>query len=523
MYATYERRWWTLAILCLSLVLIVLGNTVLNVALPTLQREIGATATQLQWMVDAYSLVFAGLLLTAGALGDRFGRKGFLSLGLTIFGLAALGATQATEPWHLIAARAAMGIGAAFVMPATLSILTNVFPPHERAKAIGIWAGLAGAGAAIGPVAGGLLLQHFSWSSVFYLNIPVVVVGLVGGALLVPTSKDPDGHPLDPVGAVLSIAGLTALIYAVIEGPNHGWLGSETLLTFGLAIVLLGGFGVWELRSANPMLDLKFFRNPRFSAASGAIMVQFMTMMGMFFVLTQYLQFGRAYSALSAGVHSLPMPIAMMTFATLSPKFVERFGPRKIVTVGMSTTGLAFVGLSMLDISSSYALLAVFLFFIGAGAGLVMPPSTTSIMSTLPLGKAGVGSAVNDTTREIGAALGVGIMGSVLASGYQSSLKSTIAALPAAAREQANTGFGEALQIAQRLGGSAGARLADAARVSFIDGMQVSLWVAAGLLFVGALAVNRSFPSHAQPHPTPTFIPEEADVDGPEALEPVEV
>jgi predicted MFS family arabinose efflux permease len=238
----------------------------------------------------------------------------------------------------------------------------------------------------------------------------------------------------------------------------------------------------------------------------------------MFFLLTQYLQFGRAYSALSAGVHSLPMPIAMMAFATISPKFVERHGPKKVVTVGMLLTAVGVLGLSMLDVTTPYVTLGVFLFVMGMGAGLVMPPSTTSIMSTLPLAKAGVGSAVNDTTREIGAALGVGIMGSVLASQYQSSLKAAITTLPATAREQANTGVGEALQVAQRLGGAAGGRLADAARVAFIDGMQVSLWVAAVLLVAGAIAVNRSFPSHVVPHPQPPTIPEEADVDGPEEL-----
>jgi MFS family permease len=266
------------------------------------------------------------------------------------------------------------------------------------------------------------------------------------------------------------------------------------------------------------MLDLKFFRNPRFSAASGAIMVQFMVMMGMFFLLTQYLQFGREYSALSAGVHSLPMPIAMMAFATISPKFVERHGPKKVVTAGMLLTAVGVLGLSALDVSTPYVLLGIFLFVMGMGAGLVMPPSTTSIMSTLPLAKAGVGSAVNDTTREIGAALGVGIMGSVLASQYQSSLQSAASALPAAAREQANAGVGDALLVAQRIGGAAGARFAEVARVAFIDGMQVSLWVAAGLLLVGAIAVNRSFPSHVEPHPQPPTIPVEADVDGPEEL-----
>ena len=526
MYATHDRRWWTLTVLCLSLVLIILGNTVLNVALPTLQRELHAKQTDLQWMVDAYSLVFAGLLLTAGALGDRFGRKGFLSLGLSIFGLASIAATQATSPGQIIAARALMGVGAAFVMPATLSILTNVFPPQERAKAIGIWAGLAGGGGAIGPIAGGYLVQHFSWHAVFFLNVPVVIIAIVGGALLVPTSKDPDSHPLDPVGALLSIAGLTALIYAVIEGPNHGWLSSESLTVFGLAVVLLGLFGAWEVRSANPMLDLTFFRNPRFSAASLAIMVQFMTMMGMFFLLTQYLQFARGYSALAAGVHSLPMPVAMMTLASTSSTFVERLGPRKVVTFGMVFTAGGVLGLSMLDISTPYVFLAVALLVMGAGAGMVMPPSTSSIMSTLPLGKAGVGSAVNDTTREIGAALGVGIMGSVLASQYTASLKGSVAGLPAAARRVANTGVGQALQVAKQLPGEAGARLTIASRHAFIDGMQVSLWVAAALLLLGAIAVNRAFPAHVQPHPQPSLIPVEADVDGPEVAatpEPAEV
>jgi EmrB/QacA subfamily drug resistance transporter len=515
-FATYERRWWTLTILCLSLVMIILGNTVLNVALPTLQRELGASQTALQWMVDAYSLVFSGVLLTAGALGDRFGRKGFLAFGLSVFGLASLAATHATSPGHIIAARAVMGVGAAFVMPATLSILTNVFPPNERAKAIGIWAGLAGAGAAIGPIAGGYLVEHFSWSAVFYLNIPVVLIALTAGALLVPTSKDAEQHPLDPVGALLSIAGLTALVYAVIEAPNHGWLAGETLLAFALAAALLAGFGVWEWRTTHPMLPLQFFRNPRFSAASGAIMVQFMTMMGMFFVLTQYLQFARGYSALAAGAHALPMPAAMMFFASTSPKIVERHGPRRVVTTGMVMTAGGVLGLSMLNASSPYVLLGVSLLIMGAGAGMVMPPSTTSIMSTLPLGKAGVGSAVNDTTREIGAALGVGIMGSVLASQYKASLKDAIAALPASVRDHANTGVGEALQIAHRTGGAAGGQLAVAAKAAFIDGMQVALWVAAGLLLVGAAVVRRYFPAHAEPHPQPAFVPDEADVDGPD-------
>ncbi len=496
MYASFERRWWTLAVLCLSLVLIVLGNTVLNVALPTLTNELDASDTALQWMVDAYSLVFAGLLLTAGALGDRFGRKGALSTGLAIFVLASLAATRATEPGHIIAARAVMGIGAAAVMPATLSILTNVFPAGERAKAIGIWSGLAGAGGAIGPIAGGYLVEHSGWSAVFYLNVFVGVVALVAGALLVPTSKDPSGHPLDLVGAALSIVGLTALVYGVIEGPNHGWLSGESLLTFGVAAVFLGGFGYWEATRKHPMLDLALFKNARFSAASMAIMFQFMSMMGMFFVLTQYLQFARGYSAFSAGIHSLPMPIAMMLFASNSPALVARLGPRTTVTVGMLLTALGTIGLSLVGVDSSYVIVGGSLFVMGVGGGMVMPSATTSIMSTLPLAKAGVGSAVNDTTREVGAALGVAVMGSVLTSQYSSAIKDVAAALPEEVRELVLAGLGRALIVAGRAPN--GAALAEEAKTSFIDGMQVSLWVAAGLLLVGALAVFRTSPDVEQ-------------------------
>src|SRR4051794_28658356 len=263
----YERRWWILGILCLSLVMVILGNTVLNVAIPTLIRELDATSTELQWMVDAYGLVFAGLLLTCGALGDRFGRKGALQTGLVIFGLASFASTFATEPAHLIATRAIMGLGAALVMPATLSLLTNVFPPHERARAIAIWAGLAGAGAAIGPIAGGWLLDHYYWGSIFFLNLPVVVIALVGGAILVPTSKDPAQPPLDVRGALLSIAGLASLLYAIIEAPNRGWTGATTLGCFVLAVVFLGSFALWEHHTDHPMLALRYFRDRRFTAS----------------------------------------------------------------------------------------------------------------------------------------------------------------------------------------------------------------------------------------------------------------
>ena len=515
MYATHDRRWWTLAILCLSLVLIILGNTVLNVALPTLQNDLDATQTDLQWMVDSYALVFAGLLLVGGALGDRFGRKGALAIGLSIFGLASVYATQASSPVDLIAARAIMGIGAALVMPATLSILTNVFPPQERAKAIGIWAGLAGSGAAIGPIAGGWLVENISWAAVFWLNVFVVAIALVGGFLLVPDSRDPEKTPLDPMGAALSIAGLTALLYAIIEAPNHGWLDPLTLVGFAAAAALLAGFAGWELRTRHPMLDLRFFRNPHFSAASGVIAVTFMSMFGMFFVMTQYLQFVRGYSPLAAGLRTLPMALAMMAFAPMSAKFVERHGPRRVVTTGMFAATVALVALSQMGIDTPYVYLAVAFVIMGSGMGLVMPPATTSIMATLPLGKAGVGSAVNDTTREVGGALGVAILGSLLASSFRSSVDGAVSGFP----EEATSSLGNALRAAGSVGGEAGQVLAAAARDSFVDGMGVALLVAAGIMLSGALAASRYFPKTAFQHPTPPLVPAEPEVDGPVPVE----
>ena len=468
MFATHARRWWTLTVLCSSLILIIVGNTVLNVAIPTMQRDLQASQTELQWIVDIYALVFAGLLLTAGALGDRFGRKGALQLGLVLFGVASLYGTMAEEPWELIVARAVMGVGSAFVMPGTLSILTNVFPPHERAKAIGIWAGLAGVGGAAGPITGGWLVEAFDWSAVFWVNVIVVVIAVIGGILLVPTSKDPDEAPLDPVGAVLSIAGLSALLYAIIEAPNHGWLDPITIAGFVVAAALLVLFGAWELRSRAPMLDLRLFRNARFSAASGSITVQFFVMFGMFFILTQYLQFVRGYTPLEAGLRTLPAPLAMMIFAPQSPRIVGRIGPRRSICFGMLGTATAMVLLSVQGLDTAYWTLAVTLFLNGVAMGLIMPPATTSIMSTLPLGKAGVGSAVNDTTREIGGALGVAVLGSVLASKFDAS-----------------------------------GQIASGARDAFLDGMRPALIVGAAVMAAGALAVARAFPRHDEPPPSP--------------------
>lgn len=491
----FTRRWRTLAVLCLSLIIVVVGNTVLNVALPTLVRELAATSSQLQWIVDSYALVFAGLLLTAGALGDRFGRKGALTIGLVIFGTASGISAFATSAGQLVALRAMMGVGAALIMPATLSILTNVFPPHERARAIAIWAGLAGGGAAIGPIASGFLLEHFWWGSVFLVNLPVVAAALIGGRLLVPKSKDTAQPPLDPVGAVLSMVGLGALLYGIIEGPNHGWTNPVTLAwgLGGIAVLVL--FGLWERRSTHPMLDLRFFRSPTFSSAAGAITLIFFAMFGTFFLFTQYLQLVLGYGTLEAGVRMLPMAFTMMVAAPSSARLVERFGARRVVTTGLCLVAAGLFLLAGVGVDTPYWRLVLNLMVLAGGMGLSMAPSTTGIMASLPLGKAGVGSAVNDTTRELGGALGVAVLGSLLASQYAASLSNAVGSLlPGPALEAAKSSLGGALGVAQALGGPAGDSLAAAARSAFVDAMGTSLTVAGVVVLLAAFLVSRYYP-----------------------------
>src|SRR6478752_8779762 len=297
----YHRRYWILGVLCLALLIIIVDNSILNVAIPTLVRDLHATNSQLQWMVDSYTLVFACLLLTAGSLGDRFGRKGALQFGMAVFGLGSVLSAMANSPEQLIATRALMGVGGAFIMPSTLSLITNVFPPEERGRAISYWAAIAGVGVALGPVSGGLLLEHFYWGSIFLVNLPIVVVALTAGAYLLPKSKDPSHPRLDLVGASLSIVGLLALVYGIIEGPTKGWTSTTIIAAFAIAVVVLSAFAWWELKSTHPMLNLQVFENPRFSAASLGIMLIFFAMFGSTFLLTQYLQSVMGFSALRAG------------------------------------------------------------------------------------------------------------------------------------------------------------------------------------------------------------------------------
>jgi EmrB/QacA subfamily drug resistance transporter len=495
-----ERRWLILGVLCFSLLVIVLDNSILNVALPSIVRELDATNTQLQWIVDAYTLVFAGLLLTAGSLGDRFGRRPALQFGFVVFGLGSLASAMASSPTMLIFSRGFMGIGGAFIMPATLSIITNVFPARERGKAIGVWAATAGLGAALGPLTGGFLLEHFYWGSVFLVNLPIVVFGLIAGVFLIPDSKDPSAPRLDPIGAVLSVVGLALVLFAIIEAPRNGWTDPVTVGCFLAGAAVLGGFAWWELHSNHPMLDFNLFRNPRFSAASAAITLTFFAMFGSLFLFSQYLQFVLGYTPLQTGIRLLAVAIPMMIVAPLSPRFVHRFGTKYVVAAGMALTTTALVLLSFLTTDSSYAQLVWRLVILSSGLALTMAPATESIMGSLPLAKAGVGSAVNDTTRQVGGALGVAVLGSVFNSIYASSMTDGLRGtnLPAAAVSTAKESLGGALAVAASIGGAAGDALRHLGSTSFVDGLRVASRAGAAVTFIGVVITLLWLPARAR-------------------------
>jgi len=494
-----RRRWWALAILNLSLFAIIMDNTILNVALPTLARDLHATGSDLQWIVDSYVLVFAGLLLSAGALGDRFGRRGALSAGLVVFAVGSMFAMSVDSASMLIAARAVMGVGGALIMPATLSILTNVFTdPAERAKAIAMWASVGGLAVALGPVMGGFILEHFSWTAVFALNIPIAVIALVGGRAAVPTSRDPETPPLDVPGAILSMVGLGSLVWAIISAGEGGWTGQGPLAGFAVAAVAAVAFIMWERRTPHPMLDVTFFKNRRFTAASLGVMLGYFAMFGSLFLMSQLLQFVLGYSALGAGVRLLPFALSMAVFSTISTKLVDRFGTKLVVVAGMGIVAVGLLWAASLGTGSSYVDYLPGMLLMGTGIALTWAPTTEAIMGSLPAAKAGVGSAVNDTVREVGGALGVAVLGSVLASQYTGSIASTTETLPTEAAHTAGDSLGGAVVVAQQVGGQSGIAILDAARAAYVDGFGLALTIAAAVAAAGAAVAAIWLPARAE-------------------------
>jgi EmrB/QacA subfamily drug resistance transporter len=492
----HPRRKQILLVLCLSLLAGVIDNTVLNTALPTLARVLHAGTSSLQWIVDGYTLCFAALLIPAGALGDRYGRRLSLIGGLVVFALGSLAAALAPNAGVLVADRVLMGFGAAFVMPATLSILNAVFPPRERAQAIAAWSAVAGVAVIIGPTLGGLLLAHFWWGSVFLVNIPIVVIALAGVLWVVPETAEPGRRSLDVVGTLLVGGALVAIVDAIIEAPSRGWTGFGTLAEAAVGLAALAIFVWWELRVEHPLIDLRVFSSRAFSAASGSVTVTFFALFGSLFVFTQYLQLVHGYSPLSAGVRALPFAFATGAMSPLSPVLANRLGNRTVISAGLALMGLGLLDLSTAQVDTGYPALALAVAIMGAGMGLVMAPASSTIMTTVPAHQASAGSAVNDTIREVGGTLGVAIVGSLAAAVYRSRLSTKLAThhTPGFVVHIATGSIAAADAVGKSIGGVRGGEIVRAARDSFTIAMALGMRVAGGNAVAAALAAVAVIP-----------------------------
>jgi EmrB/QacA subfamily drug resistance transporter len=496
----HARRWWILTILCLSVFLVVVDNLIINVAIPTLARELGATTSGLQWIVDSYALVFAGLLLACGGLADRFGRKLMMQIGMVLFGLFSAWAAFTDTTGALITARGLMGIGAALVFPGTLAILIDVFRnPVERAKAIGVWSAVSGAAVAFGPVTGGLLLKYFWWGSVFLINIPIVIVALVLQWRFVPESKDPSAERIDFAGFLLSIAFVSLLVYTVIEGPHRGWSSTATIAGFIGTVILLAAF-IWrELNTEHPMLDVRVFRDMRVTAATSSIAIAFFSLFGFTFLVTQYFQFVRGYPPLESGLRTLPFAVGAGVTSPLAARLALRFGPKRIVPIGLLLMGVAIIWVGTQDADSAFfGPIISSMVLMACGLALVTSPSSESVMGSLPREMAGVGSAINDTSREVGGTLGVAIIGSVFATTYGPKIVELLAPfnLPETALSAAEESVGAAFAVSEQIGD---ATITDAIREiassAFLDGFQAACTTVGVIAILGSLLAYRFLPA----------------------------
>ncbi len=497
----YKTRWIGLIFIGISLIVISLDNTILNVALPSISNDLGASASDLQWIVDAYVLAFAALLLTMGSFGDKIGRKRALQFGLVMFGIGSLWAALSTSTAMLIAARAFLGIGGATIMPATLSIISATFPREERSQAIAIWAAIFGLGVGIGPVVGGLLLEHYEWNAVFFVNLPVVIVALVGGAFFLANSKDEHAPKPDIPGVLLSVPGLFALIYGIIEAGQGAWTDTHVLVAFGISAVLLTIFTWWESRSPNAMLPLHFFKNLSFTGANIAMTFIMFSMFGSIFFLSQYLQTVQGYSALDAGLRMVPLAVSLAAVSASSARIAARLGTKRTVALGISIAagGLLYMS-QMYEVDTSYTVVALGEIILASGMGFAMSPSTNSIMGSVPVSKAGVGSAMNDTTRQLGGALGVAVLGTIMNGRYLDGIESLKTALPQL-RPDMFEGISNSIQAAHKIASNPqvpapfAKTIIDIANQAFVTGMNDAMLVGAAVMLVNALLVLIILPS----------------------------
>ena len=481
------HRWWVLAVMSLSAFMVFLDNTVVNTALPSIARDLNASTATLQWVVDGYTLILAGLLLAAGMMGDRFGRRRFLAIGMVIFGAASAGAALATSSETLILFRGIQGAGAALVLPATLSIITDVFPRAERSKAIGVWTGVGALGLGLGPVLGGVLVDEIAWSAVFWLHLPIVALALFG-LRLVPESRDSRCLGLDIRGAILATGGLLAVVFAIIQSSDAGWAAPEIVAAFGIGVALLATFALVELRARTPMLPFHFFRRRDFTGAVLIIGLVFFAVTVTFFFLSQYFQLVQGRSAFTAGIYTLPMAGMMLVGAPISGVLTKSVGPKVLVSVAGLVAAFGMVWLTQLDVNSGYGTIVIGLMAFGFGGGMALAPLTDTVMAAVPLDDAGIGSAMNDVSRELGASLGIAITGSIVSGIYRSNVEDSLTgAVSDSVVESVGEGIGVSAVAAQALPADLAAVVTDAANLAFVDAFTTGLFVSAGFMVVATL------------------------------------
>jgi EmrB/QacA subfamily drug resistance transporter len=500
--APTARRWLVLPVLCLSVFLVVVDNTIVNVALPTLNTHLGASITSLQWIVDAYSLAFAGLLLAGGGIGDRLGRKGTMQIGLVFFGVFSAAAAASHSTGTLITTRALMGVAAAFVFPASLAILTTVFPdPSERQKALGIWGATSGIAVAFGPIVGGALLQHFWYGSIFLVNLPIVAVTLLAGQLLIPRLPRVRLHPFDMRGVVLSTAGVTALVLAIIEGPQWGWTSTGTLACFAAAAVLLTVFTVAELHTEGPLLDVRVFLIRRFTGGALSISVAFFSLFGFIFLITEYFQFVKGYSTLSAGVHTLPFAVVAAVFTPLAAVVALRIGSRVVVSVGLLLMGGGLVVAAFNSQANTvyWGPIVVSMVLLALGLSSITAPTAEAVMGSVPDEQRGAAAGVNNTTRELGGTLGVAVFGSIFASSYAPKIISAFRPLPipAGPKTESHQSVAAALAVIHHAPGAARPALEAIVFHAFHSGLEVACLAGAGVALLGTVTAFRLLPGRA--------------------------
>jgi len=493
----YRQRWWTLLVIAISVLIVVLDSTIVNIALPTLQREMNTTISELQWIISAYIMVFGSLMLTTGALGDRWGRKRMLQAGIILFAGASAVAAFASSGGLLILWRAIMGIGGAMILPATLAILTNVFPKEERGKAIGVWAGLNGIGIALGPIIGGLIIDKLDWNWIFLINLPIAAIALIAGYFLVPNSRDPNPKKIDIPGTILSAGALASLSYGLIEGGKSGWGEPQVITTLMMAVVLIIIFIFWERYTSHPVIEVSFFKIRRFSAGVSGVCLMALSMIGVSFGLTLYMQFIQQYTALETGIRFIPLAVGIFLGSGTSDRVVSRLGTTRVMVTGFVGVSIMAVLASFWKVDTAYWIIGLVLFGFGLFLGYIAAPATTAVMSSLSEARAGIGSAMNTVGRMISGSIGVAIIGSILSTVYASSFKdvaSTISTIPAELVETASDSVGVAVTIAGQLPQEVGELLTGIARQSFMDGWQVTALITCGISIIGAIVMLKFMP-----------------------------